>query len=81
MKINNHKIADWTQELNDLEAYVKTATLPKSLRISGCENIVNMNKFVSSHVEHLRANNGIESFLPYLNRLMVVKQLTEKNNG
>jgi hypothetical protein len=70
----NTKILDWSKEVEELEAYFKSVTLPKvSISISQGEMILNVERFLESHFATLKRMNGKKHFLPYLHRLQVLK--------
>ena len=64
--------------LTDLETYFKTATLPKQVRLSQCETIVDAQKFVKSHISVLKANSGNVAYLPFWERLIKLKGILTK---
>ena len=64
--------------LTDLETYFKTATLPKQVRLSQCETITNMDKFINSHIEVLKSNSGNVAYLPFWERLIKLKGILTK---
>lgn len=70
----NTKILDWSKEVEELEAYFKSVTLPKvSISISQGETILNVERFLESHFATLKRMNGKKYFLPYLHRLQELK--------
>jgi hypothetical protein len=72
----------WHKEIAELESYFSIITLPtQPVKLNSCGTITDCSKFMESHFETLKANNGKRTFLPYLNRLQELKQIiTEKYN-
>jgi hypothetical protein len=67
---------DWSNEINELEAYFKNCIIPIGpIKINQCQSITNINKFIDRHLNTIKANNGKPTFEPYLNRLQQLKQL------
>ena len=64
--------------LTDLENYFKTATLPKQVKLSQCETIIDVTKFVKSHISVLKANRGNSAYLPFWDRLNKLHELLTK---
>lgn len=79
MALNGSK---WHKEIAELESYFSIITLPtQPVKLNSCGTITDCSKFMESHFETLKANNGKRTFLPYLNRLQELKQIiTEKYN-
>lgn len=54
----------------------KNIKLPqKEIRLNQCTSISNLNKFITSHLVTVRANNGNLLYLPYLIRLQELKHI------
>ena len=70
----------WHKEMAELENYFTSIQLPtQPVKLNSCGTITDCSKFMESHFETLKANNGKRTFLPYLNRLQELKQIiTEK---
>jgi len=74
------KPENWEQEINDLEHFFKTAKLPSQpVKLNPFSTITDLNLFIESHIETVKANNGKHTFLPYLNRLQELKQYITNN--
>jgi len=70
------KPLDWEQEINELEQYFKNISLPTQPVIYyQCSTIINIRCFLETHFETLKANHGKRTFLPFLNRLQILKNL------
>ena len=66
----------WEQELTELEQFFNGITLPiNPIRLNKCGTINNCSLFVESHFDTLKANDGNNTFLPYLKRLHELKNL------
>ena len=66
---------DWTKEINELERFFNRTELPPVLKLSEQENITHISTFITSHLNICRAYNGNEFYLPYLQRLIKVREL------
>lgn len=74
------KPENWEQEINDLEHFFKTVPLPSQpVKLNSFSTITDLNLFIESHIETVKANNGKHTFLPYLNRLQELKQYITNN--
>ena len=74
------EIQDWCDDIIELENYfeeIKVQTYPIKLNI--CTTITNCPKFIDSHLEIVKANNGNLRFLPYLERLKSLKKIFDDN--
>jgi len=66
----------WSIEINELETYFNSATLPtKLIEINQCTTVTDAPNFVRSHLTTIKHNNGNLTFLPYLQRLKAFKQI------
>ena len=52
--------------------------LPKDFKLSECETITDVERFVEVHVSFLKANTGNRLFLPYYHRLEKAYNLIKK---
>ncbi len=69
------KTESWVQEITELEKYFNTATLQAlPVKLNQCITITNIPLFIQSHITTVKANNGKQTFLPYLNRLQELKK-------
>lgn len=66
----------WT-EVEELEKYFKKKKLPETIKLNNWTTI-KCTQFVDSHLSVLKANNGKQTFLPFLNRLMEFKNILEQ---
>jgi hypothetical protein len=67
---------NWNSEIEALENFFKTATIPEQLiGFQQCNNILNVSAFIESQFDALKFNNGNPTFLPFLKRLIELKRL------
>jgi hypothetical protein len=66
--------------LDKIEEYLKDATLPEYVQLTGAEKIVDVRKFVDNHIAILRANSGNKTYLPYYNRLLALTKILQHDN-
>lgn len=59
--------------LDRLEKELKEMTFPGQVRISKCEVVTNVPKMIDSHIKVLRSNPGNRAFMPYYDRLMLLR--------
>lgn len=57
--------------MEELEAYFATATLPETIDMNFYK-ILNVSKFIDSHMALLKSNPGNARYLPFWNRLVAV---------
>jgi hypothetical protein len=75
------KPESWEQDITDLENYFTNITLPTQLvKLNRCSTIINCSLFIESHFATVKANNGKQTFLAYLNQLKELKQILISNN-
>jgi len=48
-------------------------TFPEQVRISKCEVVTNVPKMIDSHIKILRSNPGNIAFMPYYDRLLMLR--------
>lgn len=56
-----------------LEKELKAMTFPEQVRISRCEIITNVPQMIDSHLKVLKANTGNRLFMPYYDRLILLR--------
>tara|TARA_R110000796_G_scaffold70362_1_gene160118 strand:- start:1057 stop:1263 length:207 start_codon:yes stop_codon:yes gene_type:complete len=59
--------------LNRLEKELKEMTFPEQVRISKCELITNVPQMIAGHLKVLKGNPGNKLFMPYYERLMLLR--------
>jgi len=74
------KSGPWDQQISDLDNFFKVAALPGILRLNGCSQIIDVPLFVQSHLSILKGQNGNDRYLPYMDRLSLLKTLIEGEN-
>lgn len=70
----------WNQEIIELENYFERIALPtQTIILNKCLPITNCSKFIQSNISIVKANNGNQTFLPYLKRLQELKHILSTN--
>ena len=73
---------NWSVEISEIEKYFAAVELPSQLlRLNECSTIINVRLFIDSHISTVKANNGVNVFLPHLNRLQTLKQILANNKN
>ncbi|MDD3079704.1 MAG: DUF6371 domain-containing protein [Paludibacter sp.] len=73
---------NWSVEISELENYFVAVELPaQPVRLNQCTVITNVPLFIESHLSTVKANNGRNVFLPYLQRLQTLKQILANNKN
>lgn len=79
-KSEQPKPENWIQVITELENYFKRIELPTHpLNLNQCSTITNIQLFIESHFAAVKANNGKQTFFPYLDRLQELKQVLTSN--
>lgn len=64
----------WNVQIKELESFFNNIKLPeKEIKLNQCTILSNVNKFITSHLATVKANNGSLIYLPYLERLQELK--------
>jgi hypothetical protein len=66
------------KEIAELEQFFKSTTLPKEIQLTPAERIADVKKFISSHLEAVRANIGNNAFTSFFDRMVKLKELLQK---
>lgn len=67
---------NWDKEIKELEYFFKSITLPKNpIKLNNCTTILDVSKFINSHMLTIKSNNGNLIYKPYLSRLQEIKLL------
>jgi len=69
------KCGPWDPQIEELDIFFKTTKLPESIRLDKCSVIVDIPIFVKSHLSILRAQSGNTRYLPYMDRLNLLRSL------
>ncbi len=73
---------NWNNDIAELENYFASIELPtQPVKLNRWSTITDCSLFVESHLATVKANNGKETFLPYLNRLQELKQVLTINSN
>ena len=59
--------------LDRLEKELKEMSFPEQVKISKCEVVTNVPQMIDSHVKTLRGNPGNKLFMPYYERLILLR--------
>jgi hypothetical protein len=59
--------------LDRLEKELKGMSFPEQVRISKCEVVTNVPQMIDSHINILRGNPGNRTYLPYYDRLLLLR--------
>ena len=67
---------NWDEQILKLETFFNSVELPSDeIRLSQCEVISDVQKFISSHLGYAKRYNGNMTFEPYLMRLEKLKNI------
>lgn len=67
---------DWSDKIKELEAFFNACKYPKKpFQLEQATTVTDSRKFVKTHLNIVRANNGKPVFEPYLKRLEIFKYL------
>lgn len=73
------KPGPWSNEIEELDQFFSSVKLPASIKLNLCSTITDINLFISSHLETVKAQNGNNRFIPYLDRLNELKSILKSN--
>lgn len=69
-------VLNWNKEIKELEDFFESITLPKKpIKLNACTIILDVSKFINSHMSTIKSNNGNLIYKPYLSRLQELKSL------
>jgi len=68
---------DWSVKIAEIENYFETHPPLKVVRFNASSTITDVHTFIASHIKIVKANNGKKTFLPYLERLEQLKEITQ----
>jgi hypothetical protein len=67
--------SNWDQVIAELEIYFASIVLPtEPIKLNQCSIIFDCSKFIDSHLNTVKFNNGKPTFEPFLNRLEELQQ-------
>jgi hypothetical protein len=70
----------WDQEIKELENRIDRILVPESpIRLNSYSLIEDPAKFIQSHLDIIKANNGNSTYLPYLKRLQEFMDILSKS--
>ncbi|WP_277926353.1 DUF6965 family protein [Aestuariivivens sediminicola] len=73
---------NWGNNIAEFETFFAGIELPtQPVKLNGCSTIKDCTLFIESHFATVKANNGKQTFLPYLNRLQELKQVLTLNSN
>lgn len=76
------KSQSWEQDIIELEKYFAGVNLPtEPLRLNDCYTINDISKFIDTHLQIIKANNGKKTFISYLEHLKELKSFLLKNGA
>jgi hypothetical protein len=79
-KIVRVKPGPWSDNIAELESFFKSISLPnKPIMLDQASKIIDLPKLIESHLSVVRAQNGNERYLPYLERLNEVRDMLRFN--
>ena len=74
-RAGKQKPESWEQDITDLEHFFKTVKLPTPpIKLNSESSIIDISKFIETHLSIVKAQNGKRVYLTYLNRLQELKQ-------
>jgi hypothetical protein len=80
--VNIEQPENWERDISELKTYFESIELPtKSIKLNQCSTVINLPLFIESHFATVKANNGKQTFLPYLNRLQELKKVLAVNSN
>lgn len=78
----NEHLQDWSNDIAELENYFASITFPtQPIKLDSFMTVSNFETFIDVSLETVKANLNNPTFLPYLNRLKLLRQLIEKGIG
>lgn len=71
---------NWGNDIAELENYFANINLPtQPVQLNKCSTITDFPLFIESHFATVKANNGKQNTLPYLDRLKKMKQMFDNS--
>ena len=68
-----------TWDISSLETFFTSTRLPTTpIKLDQCSTITNVPLFIKAHLETVQNNNGKHAYLPYLERLRLLKSILNK---
>lgn len=74
------KSGPWSNEIEELEKFFASIKLPEDpIKLNQCSTITDINLFIKSNFDTIRAQNGNTRFIPYLDLLNELKAILKAN--
>jgi len=73
------KLGIWSSEIEELESFFSSVKLPDTIRLNQCSTITDINIFIKSHLDIVKAQNGNNRYKPYMDRLIELKAILKSN--
>lgn len=75
-KLSKEQLKEWDADISELNAFFENITITnKPVKLNQSTIIINCQTFIESHLATVKANNGKETFIPYLNRLKLLREV------
>lgn len=68
------KSGPWSSEIEELQRFFDSVSLPSECRLDPCTRINNIPLFLESHISTVLHQNGNERYLPYMERLRTLEK-------
>jgi len=79
-KSKTTKPENWQQDITDLEHFFNNVQLPiPPIKLNPASSIIDISKFIETHLSIVKAQSGKRVYLPYLNRLQELQQYIKNN--
>ena len=76
LQLTNFKLTyDWDKVINEAETMSLNYNIITPLKLNDCSLIIDVPKFINSHLEIIKSNKNNKTFIPYLNRLQELIQI------
>lgn len=66
------------QDIKEMEQFFKAASLPEEIELFPSQKIMDVPKFIDSHLAAARNNIGKNTFSAFYDRLVKLKELLQK---
>jgi hypothetical protein len=79
-KTDKPTLENWQPEITEFEHFFDIVKLPETLvKLDNYRTIIDSSKYIKSHLDIVKAQNGKERYLPYLERLREFEQYLKKH--
>ena len=69
------KKPDWDPMIRDIEIFFSSHELPNNIQLDCCTKVVGVKGFVDTHLAVVNKHSGMNTYKPYLMRLVKLKKL------